>query len=97
MSESVRVCASCGTHHIKVFSWIDALNRSYWFCSMKCKNQFIQHEYLEQRREEIAHENREASVLPEVRSFIARKGPEGNVTVVRGNSRVERESDQGQD
>lgn len=96
MSESVRVCSNCGAHHIKVFSWIDALNRPYWFCNLKCKEEFIREKYLEQRREEIAHENREASVLPEVRSFIARKGPKGNVTVVRGDSGVERESDQGQ-
>ncbi len=70
-------CHTCGSFHIRMISWIDALRQTFYFCSMKCKREFLE------EQKEKGDEETETSVLPEVRVFTARKEGE-RITVVRG-------------
>jgi len=75
-----------------MFSWIDGLHQAFHFCSLKCKADFLEIKYPVMQEKEREREEAEESVLPEVRSFIARKTERG-ITVVRGYSGVRRGSD----
>lgn len=90
MSMSIRKCTNCGAYHIKIVSWIDGLKRSFFFCSPKCKREYMEQKYPEIRRKEVAREEEAKNILPQVRSFVARKTPDGIVTVVRSDGGVHR-------
>lgn len=94
MKSTVRKCVNCGSVHIQVYSWVDALHHPYYFCSMKCKEEFFAEEYPAMVKEEEEREEQEASVLPEMRVSIASK-KEGRGTVVRSYRQVGRRTDTG--
>lgn len=95
MKNTIRKCANCGSTHIQVYSWIDAFHHAYYFCNLKCQREFFE-EYPAMVEEEEEREERNASVLPEVRVSIASK-KEGRGTTVRSYRKVGRRSDPGQD
>lgn len=75
-------CANCGAVHVRVYTWVNALNTMFHFCSMICKKQFMEQKYAELMNKEKENEKAKESVLPKVRTFIARKKGK-RVTVVR--------------
>lgn len=79
MSDTVHVCNNCGARPTKIISFIN--NETFNFCNLSCKNAFFAKKYLEIVRK--INENK--GVLPQVRTFIARK-TKGGFTVVRRNS-----------
>jgi hypothetical protein len=92
-TQAVRKCSDCGSYHPKVFSWIDGLQRTFYFCNMKCKDHFIDVTYPAKLEEEKLNEEATNSILPQVRSVIAHKNKDGSVTFVSGNSEVHPRSD----
>jgi len=92
MADTVRTCATCGAQHTKVWSWIDATKKTYYFCNMECKRLFFTEVFPKIVRERENAE-KQACVLPEVRELIAYKNKDGSVTYVRGNSAVQGRGD----
>jgi len=85
---TVRKCSDCGALHPKVISWIDAMQREFFFCNMTCKEHFMKVTYPAMLEKECENEKDSASILPKVREFIAHKNKNGSITVVRGDGEV---------
>ena len=67
-STSILKCAYCGSVSIRVMSSVQ--NKTRTFCSLECKNKFI-------------GKGADDDTLPEVRSLIGYKTPNG-IVIVRG-------------
>ncbi len=57
--------------------------RLLYFCSLKCKREWVDKKYPKIQAEEKKREEESKSVLPEVRTFIGRKEKDGSTTVRR--------------
>ncbi len=85
---TVRKCSECGALHPKVISWMDSLQREFFFCNMVCKEHFLKTTYPSMLVKERENEIESASILPQVREFIAHKNKNGSITVVRGDCEI---------
>lgn len=80
-------CSYCGSLTVRCVSVVGSDSQVYGFCNLVCKKK-----YFEERRDVENQEksvNKEAKVLPELRTFVGRKTPEG-VDIVRGDLSVQR-------
>lgn len=91
------VCANCGALHVKLFSYIDALGRGFYFCNMQCKQHFFEVVYPAMLEKEKQDEKESSGILPQVRTLIAHKDKKGRVSILRSDGEIPPRSSPGND